>query len=122
MTSKLETSYSGMFLDTKLKTVLDNLNKELIKHWQTGEYIETTYIYNENNEIITEIYSQGKAEYTYYDDGNIKDIIRYTKDGRIKTKWSYKYEYDSHKNWIVQIEYENGTPTSYIERIIEYKN
>lgn len=30
MTSKIETSHSGMFLDTKLKTILDDLNKELI--------------------------------------------------------------------------------------------
>lgn len=30
MANKLETSYSGMFLDTKLKTILDDLNKELI--------------------------------------------------------------------------------------------
>lgn len=100
----------------------NNLKKELIKDWQTKEFNETAYFYNEKNELITEKYSQGKTEYTYYDDGNMKDVIYYNKDGRLQTKGSYNYKYDQHKNWTAQIAYQNGTPVSYVERIIEYKN
>lgn len=98
------------------------LKKELLKDWQTKEFIETTYFYNEDNKLITEKYSQGKTEYTYYDDGNIKDVINYDKDGKEQNRGNYKYEYDVHKNWTAQIAYQNGEAVSYVERIIEYKN
>ena len=100
----------------------NNLKKEFIKDWQTKEFNETTFFYNEKNEIITEKYSQGKTEYTYYDDGNIKDLIFYDKDDKEVNRGSYKYIYDQHKNWTAQIAYQNGEPIAYVERIIEYKN
>lgn len=100
----------------------NNLKKELIKDWQTKEFNETTFFYNENNEIITEKYSQGKTEYTYYNDGNIKDVIFYDIDDKEVNRGNYKYKYDEHKNWTAQIAYQNGVPIAYVERIIEYKN
>jgi hypothetical protein len=100
----------------------NNLIKEFTKDWQTKKIEETTFFYDENNRIITEKYSQGKTEYTYYDDENTKDVMFYDKDGKEVYRGSYKYEYDQYKNWIAQIAYQDGAAVAYIERIIEYKN
>lgn len=52
MANKIETSYSGMFLDTKLKTVLDELNKELIdSRLSTKEDVASLF-----NKVIREYY------------------------------------------------------------------
>lgn len=52
MANKIETSYSGMFLDTKLKTILDDLNKELIQsQLSTKEDISSLF-----NKVIKDYY------------------------------------------------------------------
>ncbi|MFV8374977.1 hypothetical protein [Flavobacterium sp. LB1P71] len=118
----IELSSDAGYIEKKEYDKNNNLIKEHIKYAPFGEFVESTYFYNEKNEIIRKIYAEGKTEYSYFEDGNIKDEIYYNKDGSIQTKGSYTYEYDEHKNWKVQIAYDDGVPISYSERIIEYKN
>ena len=56
----IEESSDAGYLVKRQYDEKNNLKKELIKDWQTGEFNETTFFYNENNEVITEKYSQGK--------------------------------------------------------------
>lgn len=60
---------------------------------------ETSYIYDYNNDLIS----------TIYINWNLKKSIE-----------TYKYKYDKQNNWILKIVYNNNTPISLIERIIEY--
>jgi hypothetical protein len=99
----------------------NNLIKELVKYAQASKFIESSNFYNEKNEMIRKTYTEGKTEYTYFEDGNIKDETYYNKDGSIQIKGSYTYQFDEQKNWKVQIAYVDGAPTSYVERTIEYK-
>jgi len=102
----------------------NNLIKEFIKHG-TGpkeKFNEFNYKYNDKNQKISEVNEYGKTVYTYFENGDMKDVIIYNNDGSIQRKGNYIYQYDEHQNWIVQIGYENGIPTLYEERIIEYKN
>ena len=99
----------------------NNCTKKIIKYWKTGEDNIITYFYNKNNEIIIQEYSERKTEFKYDNNGNVKDIISYNKDGSLKKKESYTYRYDEHQNWTIEIEYENKVPINYRERIIEYK-
>lgn len=79
MTSKLETSYSGMFLDTKLKTVLDNLNKELIEtRLSTKEDISALF-----NKVLREYYvnlHKSIFQYKEINKGNDPDLDKLNND------------------------------------------
>lgn len=118
----IEISSDAGYIAKKEYDKNNNLTKDLIKFVPYGNFIESTYFYNDKKQVISNIYSEGKTEYSYFEDGNTKNEIYYNKDGSVETKGSYTYEYDEHKNWKVQIAYNNGVPVSYIERIIEYKN
>lgn len=117
----IELSSDAGYLEKKEYDKDNNLIKELIKHPFSEKFIETTNVYNENNEIIRKIHPEGKVEFTYFEDGNIKDMTYYNKAGGIEISGSYTYKYDGHKNWIVRISYQDGVPTSYVERTIEYR-
>lgn len=118
----IEISSDAGYIAKKEYDKNNNLTKEFIKYAPYEKFIESTYFYNDKNELIRNVYSQGKIEYSYFEDGNTKNEIYYNKDGIVETKGSYTYKYDEHKNWKVQIAYNDGVPVSYIERIIEYKN
>lgn len=109
------------YIEKKVYDENNNLIKESITH-NSLEKFQYTYKYNDKNQKISELYDEGKTLYTYFEDGNIKDVIVYNKDGSIERKGNYIYHYDEHQNWIVEIAYEDGAPISYVERIIEYKN
>ncbi|WP_310595486.1 hypothetical protein [Flavobacterium sp.] len=109
------------YVEKKVYDENNNLIKETITH-NLSETFQYTYKYNDKNQKIIELYESGKTQYTYFEDGNIKDVIVYNNDGSIQRKGNYTYQYDDHQNWIVQIGYEDGVPIFYLERIIEYKN
>lgn len=109
------------YIEKKVYDENNNLIKETITH-NSFETLQYTYKYNDKNQKISELYESGKTQYTYFEDGNIKDVIVYNIDGSIQRKGNYTYQYDEYQNWITQIVYENGVPTSYVERVIEYKN
>lgn len=79
MASKLETSYSGMFLDTKLRTLLNDLNKELINsNLSTKEDISSLF-----NKVVKEYYGNlHKALFKYKEigKGNNPDITQLNLD------------------------------------------
>ena len=79
MTNKLETSYSGMFLDTKLRTLLNDLNKELINsNLSTKEDISSLF-----NKVVKDYYSNlHKALFKYKEvnKGNNPDIEKMNLD------------------------------------------
>lgn len=112
------------YVEKKVYDDNNNLIKELIKRG-TGpneKFNEFNYKYNDKNQKISEVSEDDKTVYTYFENGDMKDVIIYNNDGSIQRKGNYIYKYDEHQNWIVQIGYENGIPTLYAERIIEYKN
>jgi hypothetical protein len=82
MASKIETSYSGMFLDTKLRTILDDLNKDLINsRLSTKEEVSAIF-----NKIIKD-YKQtlNKSLFTYKPviTGTDPDVIKFNSDNII---------------------------------------
>lgn len=108
------------YIEKKEYDVNNNLIKESIIH-SPLEKFEYAYKYNDKNQKISEVYEEGKTFYTYFENGDIKDVIIYNNDGSVQRKVNYIYQYDDHKNWIVQITYENEVPTSYVERKIIYQ-
>jgi hypothetical protein len=44
----------------------------------------------------------------------------YNKVGGLENKKKYKYQFDTHKNWINKIKYVNDEPKYIIERELEY--
>lgn len=62
MANKIETSHSGMFLDTKLRTILDDLNKDLISaRLSTKEDVSSLF-----NKVIKDYYKNlSKSIFTY---------------------------------------------------------
>lgn len=82
MTNKFETSYSGMFLDTKLRILLSDLNKELINsNLATKEDVSSLF-----NKIIKEYYiNLHKALFKYKElsKGNNPDITRMNMDNYV---------------------------------------
>ena len=107
------------------KYQFDEENRLSKKNIQYGNYrkpTETKYFYNDNDQIIIELNNFGKIEYTHDYNGNVIDEIYYNLNNKIETKGRYTYKYDEHKNWIAQIAYQDGTPVSYVERKIEYKD
>lgn len=79
MASKLETSYSGMFLDTKIRTLLNDLNKELINsNLSTKEDISSLF-----NKVVKDYYSNlHKALFKYKEvnKGNNPDLTKMNLD------------------------------------------
>ena len=79
MANKIETSHSGMFLDTKLRTILNDLNKELIdSRLSTKEDVSSLF-----NKIIKDYYKNlSKSIFTYRSvaSGTDPDITRLNTD------------------------------------------
>jgi hypothetical protein len=79
MASKIDTSYSGMFLDTKLKTVLKDLNKELIdSRFSTKEDVSSLF-----NKVIRQYYqnlTQSIFHYKTVSSGVDPDINKINED------------------------------------------
>jgi len=86
-----------------------------------------TIIDNGETKIGEEIYEDGKlVKFTEAYNG-LTSSVSYDKDGHLSeiknsdgTVWSYKYEYDSHGNWVRQITYKNSKPNQITERSIVY--
>jgi hypothetical protein len=96
MANKIETSYSGMFLDTRLKTILDDLNKQLINlQLSTKEDISSLF-----NKVIRDYHkSLSKSLFTYKPvaSGNDPDAIKINTDYAIIFN-DLKILYSSMKN------------------------
>jgi hypothetical protein len=79
MSNKIETSYSGMFLDTKLKTLLNDLNKDLIEYKpSTKEDVSILF-----NKVIKEYEKTLKKSLFTYKPvyaGSDPDISKFNKD------------------------------------------
>ena len=88
-------------------------------------YSKTTYKYDEKGNIIeknnydsNDLFN--KTTYKYDEKGNTIEINNYNSDGRLDSKYTYKYKYDKNNNWIQQVKYKNNKPIQITERIIEY--
>ncbi|WP_420287292.1 hypothetical protein VT569_05155 [Flavobacterium psychrophilum] len=91
-------------------------------------YRDETFRYDENKNIISSIsfndygtFKTNMISNMKYDDYNniILDSFKNELDGR-KGSNTYKYEYDSEKNWTKQVKFKNGKPIKIIEREIDY--
>lgn len=90
--------------------------------------LEATYKYNEKGFKIEFIQYENGSNSNYgstfkYDDyGNVIETVTYNLRGGNynKKKYTCKYEYDIHKNWVKKIEFEDDVPMRIHERIITY--
>ena len=85
-----------------------------------------TYAYN-GNLLLTHTYSKYNFSmmkdilYVREDFNEFEDIISKTiVQNKVSTTRLYTYTYDNQKNWVSQMEIENGKPEALIERIYEY--
>lgn len=82
MASKIETSYSGMFLDTRLKTILDDLNKELINsRLSTKE--EVSAVFNRIIKDYTKSLKKSLFTYKPVASGTDPDPVKFNTDNLI---------------------------------------
>ena len=85
------------------------------------ELIETSFNVKEAFGDLEKDDFKSKWKSKYDEDGNRTESSSYDKDGELSYKWKFKYnEFDKKNNWIVRTEYDDDTPTTIIEREIEY--
>lgn len=142
-------AYDGRFDSKWIYTYNKNII-EVNRYWAEGGFVSRwVYIYDENKNLIKEEYYDLEetlsktSKFKYDEKGNLteEDIylsesskIIYTYDENrvlVKESWYnsdggvfedkiYKYEYDSHGNWIQKIQYSDERPYYLTERKIEY--
>lgn len=96
MANKIETSYSGMFLDTRLKTILDDLNKELIdSRLSTKEEVST--VFNKIMKDYSKSLSKSLFSYKPVTSGNDPDANKFNSDNLVIYN-DLKILYESLKN------------------------
>lgn len=79
MSNKIETSYSGMFLDTKLKVLLDDLNTNLIEgRFSTKEDI--SLLFNKTIKEYSKTLDKSLLEYKMIASGSEPDIVKFNSD------------------------------------------
>jgi hypothetical protein len=100
---------------------------ECTSYRQNGDLFgKDVYTYDKKRNKITEIhYSDGdyiEYNHTYkYDKfNNITEKQYKTMNGLTDNIMTYKYEFDSHNNWVKKLYYENGDIFSITKRTIEY--
>lgn len=98
-----EVEYSSFSNDSNVSNVFDD----------KGNMIEDNN-YNSDGSLITKWISK------YDDKGNMIESNEYNSDGSFSCKYTYKYEFDSHDNWVKQIEYFDNKSDTITERTIEY--
>ncbi|MEH1009402.1 hypothetical protein VDP25_16815 [Winogradskyella sp. ECml5-4] len=105
----------------------NNLLLEKIIIENDSTYEERRYRYHNNGELKTAV-NTPKGNYTYFtiqtekynENGNIIERLNEPSDSKPKTIWSYKYKYDSKKNWIEKVNYKDNKPLRIVKRKIEY--
>ncbi|WP_157730166.1 hypothetical protein [Tenacibaculum jejuense] len=103
---------------------------EKYKYNPEGVVKKKTFEYNDNNENSkTTTYDpfgkKIKNFYTFvYDkDGNKIEENIHNSNGKLTSKWIYKYEFDNQGNWIKKTEFDQGLfPKNIIERTYKYYN
>jgi hypothetical protein len=92
------------------------LSKSVFKYDDKGKVIEDSYIF------LADSTSDFKITRKYDDKGVHLESDTYKFDGSLKSKTTYRYDYDSTGNWIKQYSYngESKTPESITEREIIY--
>lgn len=110
-----EISFSSSYTYKTKKGV----EKEIGTHSIDGEYYSKTIKSRKNGQLIREDFSStdGRTQSTTYSYNELGDVIE---ECYLDDKHTYEYCYDSHNNWIRQIEYLNGKAQCYNERRIEY--
>jgi YD repeat-containing protein len=94
---------------------------ELSVFMSDGTVISKQTIKNDSNGNEIQSTSEDMNTYSFYDsNGNTTESNTYYNNGSSPYKCSYTYVIDTHGNWIREIKYENGQPTKWTERIIEY--
>ena len=95
-----------------------NNSKKTITIIDNGETKKGEEIY-ENGKLVkfTEA-TNGLTSTIFYDNNGHMTELK-NSDGNV---WTYKFEYDSHGNWVRKITYENGKPDIITERSIIYYN
>ena len=86
-----------------------------------------TIIDNGETKKGEEVYENGKlVKFTDALNG-LTSTASYDKDGHLSeiknsdgTVWTYKYDFDSHGNWVKEVTYKNGKPEKITERSIIY--
>ena len=86
-----------------------------------------TIIDNGETKKGEEVYENGKlVKFTEASNG-LTSTVSYDKDGHLSeiknsdgTVWTYKYDFDSHGNWVKEVTYKNGKPEKITERSILY--
>lgn len=91
-------------------------NKETITIINNGETKKGENIY-ENGKLVkyTEAQNGLTSTVSYNEDGHMSEIKN--SDG---TVWTYKYDFDSHGNWVKKTTCKNGKPSEITERSILY--
>lgn len=112
-----------------LKTRVLDHSWNTLKEWYHGSGRTVTY-YTEfnydslNNKISEKGFYKGKLAYTMhwkYDSSNLMEREEFCQQNSRRCQfWTYKYEYDTHGNWIRRIEYRNGKAAYVKERTITY--
>lgn len=87
--------------------------KILYKYDEKGNQIE-------KNEYNSDGSLDGKITYEYDSNNNLIQQRKYNSKGKLWKEYTYTYEFDTKKNWIKRIEYENNYPKYIFEREIEY--
>lgn len=62
----------------------------------------------------------GRLLFKHNENKDVVEEIWYNEEGKIYSKTEYQYEYDAQNNWTKKIEYKNGKPIRWVERIIKY--
>jgi len=86
-----------------------------LSYWKTDKYNE------KGNRIESNWYTSDSSLYRrviYDEKGN--EIEKYNSDGILKSKWTFKYEFDKQGNWVKRIDFEDSIPKFLLEREYEY--
>jgi hypothetical protein len=114
--------------------------KRIRKYDESGEINEVAWYNSEGRLTLRAIYKRNRRakvmEHVTYDSfGNLKskNIYDYDEQGNLTrmnfhtpgfeqwdTEYTAQFEYDSMRNWILQVEFIDGEPSSYTKREIEY--
>jgi hypothetical protein len=78
------------------------------------DFDRETFAYNEHGDVISQISESSHSEYDFGEDGSLTPKPDSTRSNRSEAQ--FRYQYDSHDNWIEKIVENPGGPIWSIER------
>ncbi|MFH1194528.1 MAG: hypothetical protein V1720_02370 [bacterium] len=87
------------------------------KNFKIKKRMATSYFYNNNGKLQER--GTKVEEVTYYENGALHEVIRFTSTGQIDLKWTYKYDLDGN---ILSLETINEYGMVFYKRESHYKN